>query len=74
VSNNTDVAMMKSRFDIREEVQDISPRLIDIWGHINSLKFEDDPDYAFISGVLDEICVTNRISEDDPNDWADFVE
>jgi serine/threonine protein kinase len=74
VSDNTDVAMMKSRFDMREAVQDISPRLIDIWGHINSLKFEDDPDYGFISSVLDEVCATNHIDEGDPFDWAEFVE
>jgi hypothetical protein len=74
VSDNTDVAMMKSRFDMREAVQDISPRLIDIWGHINSLKFEDDPDYGFIGSVLDEICATNHINEGDPYDWAEFVE
>jgi serine/threonine protein kinase len=74
ITNNVDVAVMKNKFDVREAVEDVEPRLCDVWAHISTLKFEDDPDYEFINSVLDQICTTNNIREDDPYDWADFVD
>jgi serine/threonine protein kinase len=74
VSEHADVALMKKRFDVREAVQDLSPRLLDIWSHIAGLGFESEPDYVFILGVLDEICRASGFDEKDEYDWAEFIE
>jgi hypothetical protein len=71
---NIDIAAMKNQFDVREAVQDFAPRLFDIWRHIAALRFEDEPDYGFIFGILDEICSTAGVTDNDPYDWAEFVE
>jgi hypothetical protein len=72
--SNVDVAVLKNRYDVREAVENFAPRLFDIWNYISGLAFEDDPDYRFIITILDEICDTNRIDENDAYDWAAFVE
>jgi hypothetical protein len=74
VSTTVDVAVMKNRFDVKEAVENIAPSLFEIWQHIVSLKFEEEPDYELILRVLDEITTTNTIHEEDPYDWAPFVE
>jgi serine/threonine protein kinase len=74
MTSNVDVATMKNRYDVREAVEDLAPRLYDIWLYIAALRFGDEPDYRFIMSVLDEICATNRIDDGEAYDWADFVE
>jgi hypothetical protein len=64
---------MKNKFDVREAVQDIAPRLLEVWQHIAGLSFESDPDYAFIDSVIDGICAEHGIHEEDPYDWVDLV-
>jgi hypothetical protein len=73
-SNSAEVATMKSKFDVVEAVEDFSPRLVDIWRHIASLKFEEEPNYAMIHEILRGICLENHINEEDPYDWASFLD
>lgn len=74
VSSNVDVAVLKNRFDVREAVNDLAPSLYDIWCHITSLQFEDDPDYDMMVRILDDICLQNNFHEDDPYDWAEYMD
>jgi serine/threonine protein kinase len=74
VTNGVDVAVMKNRFDVMEAVHGWAPQLVEVWQHITSLRFPDEPDYRMIFGALDEICQTNNIRDDDPYDWAPFLE
>jgi hypothetical protein len=73
IADSDQVATMKDRFDVREVVADMSPRLFEVWQYISALKWEDDPDYAMILDVLNEICTAHGINEDDGYDWAEFV-
>ena len=74
VSSNTDVAVLKSKYDVAEAVKDLAPSLNDIWKHITSLSFESDPDYEFMLSILDDICARNNFKEEDPYDWAEYME
>jgi hypothetical protein len=74
VAAHADVALMKRRFDVRDAVRDLAPRLADVWAHIADLAFDAEPDYALVLGVLDAICDAAGIREADPYDWADFIE
>jgi serine/threonine protein kinase len=74
LSDAANITEMKNQFDIREAVEELSPRLFDIWRHIAALRFEGDPDYGFILSVIDEICEGAGVRDDDPYDWAEFVE
>jgi hypothetical protein len=71
---DADIAAMKNQFDVREAVQEFAPQLFEIWRHIVGLRFEDEPDYGFILSVLEEICTSAGIHDDDPYDWNEFVE
>jgi serine/threonine protein kinase len=66
VSNNIDVAVMKNQFDMKRAVQRFAPGLYEIWLHITQLRFESDPDYAFMLGKLDEIMHLANIREGEP--------
>jgi hypothetical protein len=74
VSAHVDVAVMKTNFDVREAVQEISPRLIEIWQHIAGLAFDSDPDYEMMFRILEEICAENGIRNEDQYDWGTLVE
>lgn len=74
VASNVDVAYLKKSYDVREAVKDIAPALNDIWTHITSLQFTDDPNYDLMLGILDNICNENHFQEDDPYDWEDYMD
>ncbi|OHT00692.1 CK1 family protein kinase [Tritrichomonas foetus] len=74
VSSNVDVAVLKNRYDVQDAVKDLDPLLYDIWSHIASLAFESDPDYNYMLSILDQICSKHGFKEDDPYDWADYIE
>ncbi|KAH0792994.1 CK1 family protein kinase [Histomonas meleagridis] len=71
--DNTDIAMLKSKYDVKAAVEDVAPQLFDIWQHITSLNFEDDPNYQFILQKLNEIMSDNHIIDDDKYDWDEYM-
>lgn len=65
---------LKNNFDIESKVRSIAPELTLIWDHINSLAFEETPNYKFISQCLlakFEQTVGGRM--DDPYDWSEML-
>jgi serine/threonine protein kinase len=74
IATDVEIAAMKNHFDVREAAEPISPRLFEIWQHIASLRFEDDPNYLALYTVLDEVCAERGIRDEDPYAWAEFVD
>lgn len=73
-NSKEDVIKLKSEWDVDSAVAPISHRLKEIWDHINSLGFEDDPNYAQYAEILNEICKEAHIREIDPYDWEPYVQ
>ena len=74
VANNADVAIMKNNFNIVEAVQDFAPDLANVYNHIKSLQFADEPDYEFIEKILINSMNEHNIKMDDPYDWDPIIQ
>jgi hypothetical protein len=65
---------MKNQFSIHDAVGHLSPAFYEIWLHISRLKFDTNPDYAFIIEKLEEVMRANGIADDDEYDWGNVME
>lgn len=74
LKNGQDVLTMKKKFDMAEALHPISPKLMEIWEYVLSLKFEDEPDYRKIESKLVEVMDELGIKETDPWDWMNIIE
>ena len=70
---NNDVALMKKEFNVKTFVAAFAPELSIVWQSIVNLHYEEDPDYEFIEGVINEMLISRSIKEDDPWDWEEFL-
>jgi len=69
LENRAEIFYMKRRTNISEMASKISPKLIDVWSQINSLAFEDCPNYDSIHQIILEIMDSNSVSPSDKWDW-----
>lgn len=73
-NSTDDIIELKRNWDVDAAIAPISTKLKEIWNHINSLEFEDDPNYARYTEILTEICRESHIKETDPYDWTPYLQ
>lgn len=64
---------LKMHYDVEKQCKTLIPEMIPIWDHIQSLTFNDQPDYSLIIQHLQSACNRSGIRISDQYDWAAFL-
>lgn len=73
LENRAEILHMKRRVSMQNLAEPISPHLVEIWEHISSLSYFDEPDYKMIREKLHEACEENNVKDTDEWDWHPFI-
>ena len=67
--DHNELIYQKGKFDVKKFVQSTAPEMSDIWTLINSLGFDEKPDYKAMYEKIDEIKKRIRVSSNERMVW-----
>ena len=70
IKDKDQVGEMKIRCNTSELVSDLPPEFLKFWQHLQTLRYEDEPDYGMLSDLFTQCLVTaGGTVESSPFDW-----